>query len=192
MATFFSGLLVGVAVGLAQLDHLEKIQQEGHLKYEHDHLDFAWKMVRFHPARWASSSTRLNNRVRPLCQIWNSHFRQIHRENKCKTWKFQRRRNAPRRWALLPDSRLSHSRQIQRINIRLEKTHPIVGLFWPNSRFSHFWQIQRKDKYKTWKNAPRRWVRPRTLWGSCERRGASPSSASEAAGTPASIKFQNG
>ena len=41
MATFFSGLLVGVAVGLAQLDHLEKIQQEGHLKYEHDHLDFA-------------------------------------------------------------------------------------------------------------------------------------------------------
>ena len=41
MATFFSGLLVGVAVGLAQLDHLEQIQQEGHLKYEHDHLDFA-------------------------------------------------------------------------------------------------------------------------------------------------------
>ena len=43
MATIFGALLVAVAVGLAQLDHLEQIQQEGHLKQVHtvDHLDFA-------------------------------------------------------------------------------------------------------------------------------------------------------
>ena len=31
----------------------------------------------------------------PFCQICNSHFRQIQGEDKCKTWKFQRRKTHP-------------------------------------------------------------------------------------------------
>ena len=71
MATVLSGLLVGVAVGLTQLDHLQQIQQEGHLRYELITLILMERCCssttifgrKFHPGHSAFLSTRLNNRV---------------------------------------------------------------------------------------------------------------------------------